>query len=123
MPLLVSLPRAERLLALVSSAAGGVLCVWREDTSAVALLERRRRARVAHRQSYVVVDLPPRASTNRMGLTLRQCTLIFCLSDARSFGFPQSDLVRRQGLGCWIAICVQVCPPSHFFLAHMMLAS
>ncbi len=62
--LLASLPRAERLLAPVCSAAGSVLCVWREGTSVVASFGRRCCAPVAHRKSYAVVDLPPSPSTN-----------------------------------------------------------
>ena len=84
--LLVSLPPVESNLAPASSAAGSVLCVWREDMSAVALLEVRCRALVAHRHSYAVVDLSCGDPTNSMGLTLVQCSsLIFCFSNARPF--------------------------------------
>ncbi|TBU37545.1 hypothetical protein BD309DRAFT_973869, partial [Dichomitus squalens] len=85
----------ETHLAPASSAAPSVLCVRREDTSAVAPPEVRCRAIVAHRHSYAVVALPRGDPTNTMGLTLVQCSfLIFCFQDARSSTYLLGQITR-----------------------------
>ena len=97
--LLVSLPRAESLLAPVCSAAGDVLYVSREDTSAVVLLERRRRAPVAHRQSYAVVDSLPGLPPTQWGLLSVSAPSLFFASrtlDRSRFDFMSPALRLRS---------------------------